>query len=88
MPVSRCGRDLERGGGLLDREPGIVAELDQGASHRVLGDQPLDRFVQGQDLIGRGRCQAPPRLRRSQPEPSSPTVPMPSMTTLDGSGTD
>src|SRR4051812_27278634 len=36
VPLGRCGRDAERAGGLLDREAGEVAELDQLGLGRVL----------------------------------------------------
>ena len=54
-PVAVGGgpRDPERLGGLLDAQPGEVAELDQPGRLGVFGIQAVERLVDGQDLVGR-----------------------------------
>src|SRR5262245_46645279 len=51
MAVSRCGRDPERGPGLLDRQPGVIAEPHQHRGGGVLGAKPHDGLIQGEEQV-------------------------------------
>src|SRR5579864_1729963 len=53
VAVRGCPRQAQGLGGLLNAEAGEIAELDQFGRLLVLGGQPIERLVNGEDLVGR-----------------------------------